>query len=116
MAQLQQVQLVNSTSAQATNYSVSMLMVETKEIRETLAQTQQHIEIFTGAPAGSPPTTPPTWLHMQAPPHSHIPPPPPACTPIPTAPTPYPPFPPNIYQPTPHTAYGRVVRQRHTGG
>ena len=72
--------------------------------------------MFTREPAGVPPATPPTWPHVQAPPHSHIPLPPPACTPIPYAPTSYPPVLLNIYQPTPHTAYGRGSIQRRTGG
>ena len=72
--------------------------------------------MFTRAPSGAPPATPPTWLHVQAPPHSHIAPPPPAYTPIPNAPTSYPLVPENIYQPTPHTAYGRGGRQHCTRG
>ena len=38
MAQLQQVQLANNTSAQATNDSVSVLTVDTRELRSALAQ------------------------------------------------------------------------------
>ena len=97
MAQLQKVQLANNTSAQATNYCVSALNVETIEFRAALAQTQQQLAMFTRAPAGSPPAIPPTWPHVQAPPHSHIPTPPPACTPIPYAPRVHPPVPPKIY-------------------
>ena len=70
--------------------------------------------MFTRAPAGAPPVNPPTWTHVQAPPHSNITPPPPAFTPIPYAPTAYPPVPPNIYQPTPHTTTVRGGRQRRT--
>ena len=72
--------------------------------------------MFKRAPAGAPLATPPMWPHVQAPPHSHIPPLPPAYTPIPYAPTAYPPVPLNIYQPTPHSAYGRGGRQRRTRG
>ena len=72
--------------------------------------------MFTRAPAGAPPATPPTWPQVQALPHSHIPPPTPACTPIHYTPPAYPPVPENIYQPTPHTAYGWGGRQRRTGG
>ena len=115
MAQIQQVQLANNTSAQATNDSVSALSVETREIRAALLQKQQQLAIFTRAPAGAPPTNPPTWPHVQEPPHSHIPPSPPACTTIPYAPKVYPTVPPNIYQPTPNTAYVRGGRQRRTG-
>ena len=39
--------------------------------------------MFTRASDGAPPATPPTWPHVQAPPHAHIPLPPPAYTPIP---------------------------------
>ena len=60
MAQLQQVQLANNTSAQANNDSVSALTVETRELRAELAQTQQGLEIFTRAPAGDPSANPPT--------------------------------------------------------
>ena len=104
MAQLQQVQLAINTSAQSTNDSVSTLTVETRELRTALAQTQQQLEMFTRAPAVAPPVNPPTWPHVQAPPHSQITPPPPACTPIHYAPTAYSTVPPKIYQPTPHTA------------
>ena len=72
--------------------------------------------MFTIAPAGAPPANPPTWPHVRAPPHPHIPSPPPAFTPIPYAPIAYPRVPPNIYQPTQHTTYGRVGRQRRNGG
>ena len=116
MAQLQQVQLANNTSAQATNDIVSALTVETRELRAELLQIQQQLEMFTRAQAGAPPATPPMWPHVQAPPHSHILPPPPAYTPIHYAPPAYPPVPANIYQPTPHTAYGRGGKQRRTGG
>ena len=78
MTQLKQVQLANTTSAKATNDIVSALTVETKKLRAALAQTQQQLAMFTRAPAGAPPANPPTWPHVQAPPHSHIPPPPPA--------------------------------------
>ena len=87
MAQLQQVQLANNTSAQATNDSVSALTVEIRELCAALLQTQQQLAMFTRSPACALPATPPTWPHVQAPPHSHITPPPPACTPIPYAPT-----------------------------
>ena len=69
MDQLKQVQLTNNNSAQATNDSVSALTVETRDLRAALLQTQQQLEMFTRAPAGAPPATPPTWLHVQAPPH-----------------------------------------------
>ena len=116
MAQLQQVQLANNTSAQATNDSVSELTVEAQELYAALLKTQQQLAMFTRAPSGTPPATPQTWPYVQAPPYSHIPPPPPAYTPIHYAPPAYPPVPLIIYQPTPHTAYGRGVRQRCTGG
>ena len=93
-----------------------MLTVETQELRAGFLQTQQQLEMFTRAPAGAPPTTPPMWQHVQAPPHAHIPPPPPANTTIPYAPPAYPPVSASIYQPTPHTAYRRGGRQRCTGG
>ena len=83
MAQLQQVQLANNTSAQATNDSVSALTVDTQELYAPLLQTQQQLAMFIRVPAGAPPATPPTKPHVQAP---------------------------------PHTAYGRGVRQRRTGG
>ena len=60
MDQLQQVQLANNTSAQATNDSVSALTVETREIRAALVQTQQQLAMFNRVPAGEPPATPPT--------------------------------------------------------
>ena len=116
MLQLKQVQLVKNTSPQATNHSVSALTVDTRELHAALAQTQQKLEMFTRAPAGATPATPPTWPLVQAPPYSQIPYPLPDCTPIPYATTAYPPVPPNIYQPTPHTSYGRGGRQHHTGG
>ena len=40
MAQMQQVQLANNTSAQATNDNVSELSAETRELREALLKTQ----------------------------------------------------------------------------
>ena len=116
MAHLQQVQLANNTSAKATNDSVYALTVETRELRAELAQTQQQLAMITRSPVGAPPANPPTWPHVQASPHSQIPPPPPACKPIPYAPTAYPPVWPNIYQPTPHTTYGHGGRQRRTCG
>ena len=61
---------------------MSALTVETRELRAALLQTQQQLAMFTRAPAGAPPATLPTWLHVQSPQHSHIPPPPPAYTPI----------------------------------
>ena len=70
MAQLQQVQLANNTSAQATNDSVSAFTVETRELRAALSPKQKQLEMFIRAPAGDPPTNPPTWPHIQAPPHS----------------------------------------------
>ena len=116
MAYLQQVQLANNTSAQATNDSVSMLTVETRDLCAALLQTQQQLAMFPRASAGAPPATPSIWPHVQAPPQSHIPPPPPTCKPIPYTPQAYPPVPANIYQPTPHTAYGQGVTQWRTGG
>ena len=116
MAQLQQVQLANNTSEKATNDSVSALTVETRELRAALAQTQQQLAIFTRAPAGAPPANPPTWPHVQAPPHSHITPLTPAYAPIPYAPTAYPMVPLNIYQPTQQTIYRRGGRKWRTGG
>ena len=92
-----------------------MLTVETQELRAALLQTQQQLAMFTRAPAGAPPATPPMWPHVKAPPHSHIRPPPPVYTTIPYTPPAYPPVPANIYQPTPHTAYGQGGRQRRTG-
>ena len=47
MAQIQQVQLANNTSAQATNDSVSVLTVEIRDIRAALSQTQQQLAMFT---------------------------------------------------------------------
>ena len=69
MAQLQQFQLANNTSAQATNDSGSALTVETRDLRVALLKTQKQLAIFIRAPAGDPPATPPTWPHVQAPPH-----------------------------------------------
>ena len=116
MAHLQHVQLANNTSEQATNDSVSILTVETRELRAALLQTQQKLAIFTRSPAGAPTATPPMWPHVQAPPHSHMPLPPPAYTPITYAPPSYPPAPAKIYKPKPHTVYRRGGRQRCTGG
>ena len=116
MTQLKQVQLANTTSAKATNDSVFALTMETKKLRAALAQTKQQLAMFTRAAAGAPPENPPTWPHVQAQPHSHIPTPPPACTTIPYSPTAHPTILPNIYQSTPHTTYGRGGRKRRTGG
>ena len=77
MAQMQQVQLANNTSAQATNENISALSAETRKLREALLKTQQQLEMFTRQPIGTTPTAAPTWPHVLAkPPLTYIPPPP----------------------------------------
>ena len=95
---MQQVQIANNTSTQATTDNVSELSAETRELREDLLKIQQQLAMFTRQPIGTTPTAAPTWPHIPAQPTpTYI---PPAHTPsyAPTSYAPAQPPPPHILQ------------------